>query len=100
MITINLDGHDDSDTLKAKKVWQHLFEFYQNNEGDLKDMDNMLSDYSGLVRLFGEGKEFVFYFYFVGSSTYLVNYMDYSYGANLRIEWDSKNLITITKMVP
>ena len=98
MITIDMNYWVDSEKLKARKVWQHLFDFYRNNDGDLNDMDNMQCDFLDLIKLFEDGKAFTLYFMFVGCSTHLNECPDFSYGPNLKIEWDGGKIVTIEKV--
>jgi len=76
---IDLSSNINSPKLYARKVWQILFEYYQNNNGDMKDLDNLLCDYDRLAKTFkeGKGKNIILYWSFIGCTTTMAgSYID------------------------
>jgi hypothetical protein len=56
ILTIIDTKYDISADLTARKVWQQLFNCYRMFGGDMNNLDNLLIDYTSLIKLFKKGR--------------------------------------------
>ncbi len=57
----SLKGYVHCPKLYARLAWQILFDYYIKNKGNLAHMDNMLCDYTALIKRFEMNQSFTVY---------------------------------------
>lgn len=85
MITVDFKKSIVCSRLRARMVWQELFNIYRDGGGDLSRMDSLLCDLAGLDVFFQNRTNDVLYFYFDRDYTNLLEVSEHQF--SWKIQW-------------